>query len=360
MKKISILLFAALFMFGCVTPQTKSPTASDQDSIEEAKKQIEFAYEKYLEQTNRVNRIATKVRSNGVDICGDFISPFYGFNIWTIKDFPKVSNIEKEVLMTKYGLRENLKIKSVSEGSPADIAGLKFGDDVDEINGKKVKSGYLTNVREKYNELIEKNKEGPLKLKVWRNNKTISLTINPNSACKSNASVIFDSNINAYADGSNIYLTRGMLNFIESDIELATVISHEIAHNIMHHSDAKATNAAVTGIFGLFIDLAAAFYGINTNGDFTKMTSEIGASAYSVEFEQEADYVGIYLMKKAGYEINLAANFWRRMAAENPDAIFTKSTHPTSPERFISISKTVLEIERKIKNNQPMKPELKI
>lgn len=36
------------------------------------------------------------------------------------------------------------------------------------------------------------------------------------------------------------------------------------------------------------------------------------------------------------------------MAAENPDAIFTKTTHPSSPERFVAINQTVNEIKEKL------------
>jgi beta-barrel assembly-enhancing protease len=36
-----------------------------------------------------------------------------------------------------------------------------------------------------------------------------------------------------------------------------------------------------------------------------------------------------------------------------------KSSHPTTPERFIAIETTVEEIRQKIGSGQPLKPELK-
>ncbi|MBI5165485.1 MAG: M48 family metalloprotease [Magnetospirillum sp.] len=39
--------------------------------------------------------------------------------------------------------------------------------------------------------------------------------------------------VNAYAGGKTIVITAGMMNFVESDAELALVLSHEMAHNTM-------------------------------------------------------------------------------------------------------------------------------
>jgi predicted Zn-dependent protease len=89
------------------------------------------------------------------------------------------------------------------------------------------------------------------------------------------------------------------------------------------------------------------------------MASNAGAGVYSVEFEQEADYVGLYFMAQAGYKIDEAPNFWRRMATSNSSSISMKSSHPTHPERFLALETTVKEIKDKIANNQPLKPEMK-
>lgn len=358
MNKFSIYLFF-IFLISCAAPQTRSPQVSDQDSIREAENQIKFAYDTWIEHTNRVNAIAAKIRLANANICEDFSAPFYGFDVWTIQDFEKINDLERKVLTNSFQLRENLKVKHVTKDSPADKGGLMFGDEIDEINGDKIKTGYLTKIRESFYEILEKHKNKTLNIKVWRDKKFANVTINPVKACKSVAFVTFGNEINAYADGNNIFITRGMLNFTKDDLEIATVISHEIAHNTMHHIDMKQNNATIGAIFGAVIDITAAIYGINTNGDFTRMGSDIAGRSYSVEFEQEADYVGTYYLYNAGYNIENSSNFWRRMAAENPDAIFTKTTHPSSPERFVAINQTVNEIKRKVANNEILKPDLK-
>ncbi|MCM8804868.1 MAG: M48 family metalloprotease, partial [Candidatus Omnitrophica bacterium] len=79
------------------------------------------------------------------------------------------------------------------------------------------------------------------------------------------------------------------------------------------------------------------------------------------EFEKEADYLGTYIAAVSGYDITNAANLWRKMAAEYPGStkdIFL-ATHPSSPERYILIEKTVKEIKEKQEKGLPLKVEFK-
>jgi len=128
----------------------------------------------------------------------------------------------------------------------------------------------------------------------------------------------------------------------------------------MNHIDAKKTNAGLGMAIGLLLDVGAAVAGVNTQGGFTDAGGKLGAQAFSVDFENEADYVGLYFMANANYKIDNVAVFWRRMAQENPSAISLSSTHPSTSERFVSIEKTIAEIKQKQLNNKPLKPEMKI
>jgi hypothetical protein len=47
------------------------------------------------------------------------------------------------------------------------------------------------------------------------------------------------------------------------------------------------------------------------------------------------------------------------MAINNSQAITTKSSHPTTPERFVAIEETVKEIKGKLEKGAPLNPELK-
>ena len=153
--------------------------------------------------------------------------------------------------------------------------------------------------------------------------------------------------LNSKADGKNIIIYTGMMRFIESDDELAVVMAHEFSHNLMNHVDAQKNNKNIGKIFGLAIDALASSQGLNTHGD-------------AAEFEQEADYVGLYVMARAGYDIKKAGDLWRRMSIENPSDIYTTSTHPSNAARFVAIQKTIAEIEYKRKNHVELLPYFKI
>jgi Zn-dependent protease with chaperone function len=122
--------------------------------------------------------------------------------------------------------------------------------------------------------------------------------------------------VNAKATGKRVVINRGMLRFAENDHELAFVISHEIAHNLMRHVRAVMANYTL----GSIVDIAALSVGIITGNAVGVGAAYIHAS----QFEAEADYVGLYIMALANLPIDEAAHFWRRIAAVDPGSIKKK------------------------------------
>jgi len=158
--------------------------------------------------------------------------------------------------------------------------------------------------------------------------------------------------LNAWADGRSVNITPVMMDFLETDQELALILSHELAHNIMDHVRKKQQNS----IIGTILDIAAATQGIDTFGTF----GSIGAASYSQGFENEADYVGVYIMANAGFDVTDAHTIWRKMSVEIPGGIKKSffSTHPSNPERFIRLKKAIEEIKAKQLAGQPLLPNL--
>lgn len=167
------------------------------------------------------------------------------------------------------------------------------------------------------------------------------------------------SNINAYADGENVVITPAMMRFVRSDEELALVLAHEYAHNAMGHVSSKQVNAIAGALLGAAVDALAASQGYGGNGDFMRAGAQIGAGSYSVAFEQEADYVGLYIAARSGYNVKKAIHFWRRFSVREPELIDVSTTHPTNPERFIALQKVIYEIDYKRKHHIPLVPDLK-
>lgn len=153
--------------------------------------------------------------------------------------------------------------------------------------------------------------------------------------------------LNAHADGKNVVVYPAMIDFAKNDNQLAFVIAHEFAHNILNHQKSLAQNVAAGGILGSLLDIAASTQGMDTGGAFGKIGAQQGQLSYSPEFEHEADYVGLYILARAGFDYTQAPAFWRTMSQANPNAIYTTTTHPTNPSRTIQMNKTVEEINYK-------------
>ena len=137
---------------------------------------------------------------------------------------------------------------------------------------------------------------------------------------------------------------------VEADIQREIAFKEAINSQQL---DAKKTNA----LGGFVLDmLIGVFTGVNTQGMFAKSF----AQAYSKEFESEADYVGLYMCELSGYDISDAAYFWRRMGVKHPGTIAQNhgASHPSPPERFVSIESTIKEIEQKKLANEILTPNI--
>lgn len=165
--------------------------------------------------------------------------------------------------------------------------------------------------------------------------------------------------LNAHADGEKVVMYPAMLDFARSDNHLAFVIAHEFGHNIMNHQSALMQNVTLGALLGAAVDIAAGSQGVDTGGQFTQVGAQQGQLSYSPEFEHEADYVGLYILARAGYKIDDAPMFWRVMSQANEDAVYTQTTHPTNPSRTLEMDKTVQEIHSKQQAKLPLIPNIK-
>lgn len=164
--------------------------------------------------------------------------------------------------------------------------------------------------------------------------------------------------INAHADGQNVVVYPALIDFAKNDNHLAFVISHEFAHNILEHVASQKQNVMGGGLLGTLLDVAAATQGVNTQGQFGQIGSNVGMLSYSKGFEDEADYVGLYILARAGYKIEDAPSFWRTMSLADPQGIYGSAvgTHPSNSARYVSMNRAIAEIRAKQQAGQPLIP----
>jgi len=241
----------------------------------------------------------------------------------------------------------------VIPGSPAAIAGLQVGDEIRAVGGHDIRSG-SSSIQQMQNLMATASEDGgDVRLTVYRtSDRSLEVSVRPESACVGNMNVLNDPSLNAFADGHDIYITSGMMRFLQSDDMLAVVVGHELAHNTQKHLDSRRSNA----LLGTLLDLFAASRGVNTQGQF----GQTGAMVYSQEFESEADYVGLYMAYRGGYDISDAPDLWREMVAETGGGSIDNAgfgqAHPSTPERFIALQNTVDEIEQKVAVSRALIP----
>ncbi len=348
------LALVALFAGPFAKPTLVGPQVSKSDAKIEAQRQFDYTLESRLADLRRLDTVAERLLVANADLCPESAARF-GFRTATLSAF---KGPYREALVRRWGETDAVVVSAVTPGSAAAAAGLQAGDQVVALEGQPVaggKSGHEKWLKASQ-ALYEKNMP-TLRLGVWRNGETRELTLQGVKGCAYN--VVLDdesSDLNAYADGKRLIVTRPMLRLAASDNELALVLAHELAHNARRHIAAKTRNARVGMLGGLALDLAAAAAGGNTQGEFMKLGANIGAGMYSPEFESEADYVGMYFMARAGFTTDSAETFWRKMAAEEPRAILTKSSHPPTTQRYLTIAATREEIARKVAASAPLTP----
>jgi len=112
--------------------------------------------------------------------------------------------------------------------------------------------------------------------------------------------IVDSSSVNAFAlPGGYIFITRGMLAYLNSEAELAAVLGHEIGHVTARHSVRQQSTATVTGIIGVVV---AASTGINGVDSLTDMAGTAIVRGYGREHELEADRLGAEYLAKSGYD----------------------------------------------------------
>ncbi|NNJ91282.1 MAG: M48 family metalloprotease [Gammaproteobacteria bacterium] len=348
MKHISLILIAVLLLSGCLAPKTRTIKVDEKHVEEERKRQQELALNSQQQMMIRLFGTAYPLRQAASAFCEDNQTLMPGF--MTGSEF-YYQEAFRDTAKKLFGMDEHLRITHIIENSPAADAGLQLKDRITAVNGQMLPEG--KNAREKFHGILQQAKHTQINIKLERRDETIEKVISLPKGCNYAVALSSSDAVNAYADGSKVVITRGMMRFAQSEQELALVVSHEIAHNAMSHITAKTLNS----LGGTLLDIAAAVAGVNTQGIF----GTIGARAYSQAFENEADYVGLYIMARAGMQTDGAAMFWRKMAVEHPGSINSNhaSTHPATAERFIAIEETIDQIEAKKLGSQTLLPDMK-
>ncbi len=158
--------------------------------------------------------------------------------------------------------------------------------------------------------------------------------------------------INAFAvPGGFVYITRGILAYLNNEAELAGVVGHEIGHITARHS-AKQYSKGQLAQLGL--GLGSVF-----SEEFSKYAglAEMGVGVLFLKFsrdnERQSDDLGVEYSTKTGYDAREMANFFitlDRMSEKEDEKGLPSwfSTHPNPENRVGDIRKQALVWQKKV------------
>ncbi|MCM8772461.1 MAG: M48 family metallopeptidase [Candidatus Omnitrophica bacterium] len=344
------ILFLLIFLSGCA-PILKQPEISKEAIEKEREKQKEISLFTILERQERLYRVGFPLLKGALNFYKKKPRISFGIVVHSIKNYNKE---DLSIMRKKYIVEDIPTIFYVHPDFPAYQSGLKINDKIIEIEGKKIKD------IETFSKIIDglNINQKIVEFVVERNGEILRFEVPTTKICPFVFHLVVDprysDTINSWTDGQRIYVTCGLLRFLQSDNELAIILSHEIAHAVLDHVQKTRGNIILGTIFDIAITIAT---GVSTQGIF----GELGGLIYSKEFEKEADYLGTYIAAVSGYDITNAADIWRKISAEYPGSIkdIFLTTHPSTPERYILIEKTVKEIKEKQEKGLPLTVELK-
>ena len=149
--------------------------------------------------------------------------------------------------------------------------------------------------------------------------------------------------------GGKVAVNTGIFNFIDNDAELATIISHEIAHAIARHAGERNSYDILKNLGSTIIGFV--FDGLvgNLSSNAFGLGAEYGAILpYERLHEYEADQIGLILMSKAGYDPKYAITFWNKFSQIDNTNNFAEffSTHPMSKKRLIELKEMLPEANK--------------
>jgi Zn-dependent protease with chaperone function len=157
--------------------------------------------------------------------------------------------------------------------------------------------------------------------------------------------VIDSDEVNAFAlPGGFFYVNSGLLLAADDEAELAGVMAHEIAHVAARHvaKDQAKEKAASFATIPLILTTGPAGFGIR---QALGIAIPLGFLRFSRGAEEEADFLGLQYLYKAGYDPASAVSFFEKLQAREvakPGTVSSLwSTHPPTTERIDKTKKNI-------------------
>lgn len=244
----------------------------------------------------------------------------------TLHDLASYDRRDRPLVLAR-GLGRGFAVRAVVAGSAADRAGLLVGDEIVAINGRDVTALGAALIRsratykrvELFNAALETVlRGGPAVLTFGRDATQRQIVLAGDRGCGGTATLQPSNAVNAWADGRYVAVTTRALDVAAADDELAFVVAHEMAHNILHHRSRQGRGSSL----------------------FPRTRRTTGIK----QAEIEADQLALRLIARAGYDTSAPERFLRRVAPARWADL--SITHPSIGRRIQLVNAVRDEIDR--------------
>lgn len=251
------------------------------------------------------------------EFCRNFLAPQHGLILHSVDQYGAADRDEAAL---HFGLGAGVSVMAVVEASPAAEAGIDSDDRLLSVNGQSLIVGVAetkagpsrASVQRAQQIIAEAFENGEIVLRVAGRRSERDVRFRAPRGCLADVQLLPGEDANAWADGERVVVSAGIVLRCRDDDDLALVIAHEIAHNLLHHGGRSTLGYDPQG--SLFLPSPA-------------------AAAGAQEAEIAADRLAVRLTRAAGYDLSGAESFLAGLTGVDPPAS-EEPTHPPLDRRL--------------------------
>lgn len=155
--------------------------------------------------------------------------------------------------------------------------------------------------------------------------------------------------VNAFAlPGGPVYITRALMDQLQSEGEVASVLAHEISHVVARHSAEQISKQQLTQ--GLTGAVVMATYDPNNpssmaTAEVAMLIGQLVDMKFSRDDEIVADTMGVKVMGQANYDPRIMVEVMKILEqAGSGNGIEFLSTHPSPDNRLARIEQAITDL----------------
>ncbi len=264
-----------------------------------------------LEVDQRLAAIAWRLTTANATLCREQ-QPVIGATLHAADQYPRE---------LRDGFATPVAVELVVPGAPAALAGVAADDGVVAVDGRPLPAPQPSDTPTSATRDAAQARiaalpvAAPIPLLLRHAGAERRVTVLPRAGCRVEFEVLTGSKLGASSDGKVVQVGGALFEKFGDD-QIAVVVAHELAHAILRHR--------------VRLEAAGVKWGL---------LSEFGRNARLFRrTETEADLLGAYLLRNAGWDPQLAVRFWREYGSGIDGGMFHSRTHPSSRDRADAIA----------------------